>query len=97
MQQHSTIKRLIKTGELMRDAHRNVTGTEFFLFLCSMKNDVLVRSDRPEGEHTEFLHHVKFASLVKVENIWEQTWISIKIKLLLLHVIVITHLQQQRR
>lgn len=48
---------------------------------------------RPEGEDTQLLHDVKFAGLVKVQDVREQAGIPIKIKLLLLHVIVITHLQ----
>lgn len=66
------------------------------VFLCNIKDDVTVKSNVPEGEHTEFLHHMKFASLIKVEDIREQTWISIKVKLFLLYVIVITHLEEQR-
>ncbi len=40
---------------------------------------------------------MKFAGLVKMEDIREQAGIPIKIKLFLLHVIVITHLQEGRR
>lgn len=40
---------------------------------------------------------MKFAGLVKVEDIREQSGIPVKIKLLLLHVIVITHLQEGGR
>lgn len=50
--------------------------------------------DRPEGEDTQLLHDVKFSSLIKVQDVREQTGIPIKIKLLLLHVIVVTHLQE---
>lgn len=53
-------------------------------------------SDRPEGEDAQLLHDVKFASLVEVEDVREQAGIPIKVKLLLLHIIVITHLQQER-
>lgn len=51
-------------------------------------------TDRPEGEDTQLLHDVQFSSLIKVEDVREQTRIPIKIKLLLLHVIVVTHLQE---
>lgn len=52
------------------------------------------RSDTPEGEDTLPLHDVKFARLVKMEDVAEETRIPIKIKLLLLNVIVVTHLQE---
>lgn len=48
----------------------------------------------PEGEDAQLLHDVKFAGLVKVQDVREQARVPIKIKLLLLHVIVITHLQE---
>ena len=52
-----------------------------------------MRTSRPEGEDTELLHDMKFAGLVKVEDVRKQARISIKIKLLLLYVIVIAHLR----
>lgn len=52
--------------------------------------------DRPEGEHAQLLHDVKFAGLVKVKDIREQPRIPVKVKLFLLHIIVITHLQDRR-
>lgn len=51
------------------------------------------QTDRPEGEDTQLLHDVKFSSLIEVQDVREQTGIPIEVKLLLLHVIVITHLQ----
>lgn len=53
------------------------------------------RSARPEGEDAQLLHDMKFASLVEVEDVREQAGIPIKVKLPLLHIIVITHLQQE--
>lgn len=50
--------------------------------------------DGPEGEDTQLLHDVKFARLVKVQDIREEAGISVKIKLLLLHVVVIAHLHE---
>lgn len=47
---------------------------------------------RPEGEDTQLLHDVKFPGLVEVEDIWEQAGVPVKVKLLLLHIIVIAHL-----
>lgn len=40
---------------------------------------------------------MEFARLVEVEDVWEEAGIPIKIKLLLLHVIVIAHLQEGRK
>lgn len=40
---------------------------------------------------------MKFAGLVKVEDVRKQARIPVKIKLLLLHVIVVTHLQEGRK
>lgn len=37
---------------------------------------------------------MEFAGLIKVEDIREEAGVPIKIKLLLLHVIVVTHLQE---
>lgn len=54
---------------------------------------VMDENIRPEGEDAQFLHDVKFPSLVEMEDVPEETGIPIKIKLLLLHVIVVTHLQ----
>lgn len=48
----------------------------------------------PEGEDAQLLHDVKFASLVEVQDVGEQARIPVKVKLLLLHVIVITYLQE---
>lgn len=53
--------------------------------------------DRPKGEDTQLLHDVKFAGLVEVEDIRKQAWIPVKIKLLLLHVIIVTYLQERGR
>lgn len=65
-----------------------------FHFSASAKDKTL---QRPEGEDTQLLHDVKFARLVKVEDVREEAGIPIKIKLLLLHVIVVTHLQEGGR
>lgn len=48
---------------------------------------------RPEGEDAQFLHDVKFSSLIEMEDVAEEAGIPIEIELLLLHVIVIAHLQ----
>lgn len=50
--------------------------------------------DTPEGEDAQLLHDVEFARLIKVEDVREEAGVPIKIKLLLLHVIVVTHLQE---
>lgn len=50
--------------------------------------------DTPEGEDAQLLHDVEFAGLIKVEDVREEAGVPIKIKLLLLHVIVVTHLQE---
>ena len=49
----------------------------------------------PKGEYTQLIHDVQFSSLIEVEHVGEQTRIPIKVKLLLLNIIVITHLQQK--
>ncbi|KAG7236871.1 hypothetical protein INR49_000175 [Caranx melampygus] len=49
----------------------------------------------PEGEDAELLHDVKFSSLVEVEDVWEQAGVPVKVKLLLVHVVVIAHLQER--
>lgn len=53
-------------------------------------------SNGPEREDAELLHHVEFSSLVKVEDVREEAGIPVKIKLLLLHVVVVTHLQHKQ-
>lgn len=40
---------------------------------------------------------MKFAGLVKVQDVREQARVPVKIKLLLLHVVVITHLQEVKK
>lgn len=50
--------------------------------------------DTPEGEDAQLLHDVEFARLIKVEDVREEAGVPIKIKLLLLHVIVVAHLQE---
>lgn len=50
--------------------------------------------DTPEGEDAQLLHDVEFARLIKVEDVREEAGVPVKIKLLLLHVIVVTHLQE---
>lgn len=47
---------------------------------------------RPEGEDTRLLHDVELPSLVEMEDVAEEAWIPVKIKLLLLHIVVITYL-----
>lgn len=51
---------------------------------------------RPEGKDTQLLHDVEFSSLIEMEDVAEEAGIPIKIKLLLLDVIVITHLHTGR-
>lgn len=49
----------------------------------------------PEGEHTELLHDVQFPGLIEVKDVREKAWVSVKIKLLLLHVVVVTNLKER--
>lgn len=56
---------------------------------------VRVREEKvgPEGEDAQLLHDVEFSSLIEVEDVAEEAGVAIEIELLLLHVVVIAHLQ----
>ena len=50
----------------------------------------------PEGEDTQVLHDVEFSRLVEVKKVRKETRVPVEIKLLLLHVVVITHLMNRQ-